>query len=130
MSWERIKAMASEPNFAVLSTLMPDGRPQSQLMWIDAEESYLVVNTEVHRRKYRNVVADPRVTVTVFDRTDPYRYVEGRGEVVEIIHGDRARAHIDELSEKYRGRPYDAEIKSTRVMLRIRLDRIVPGNTD
>jgi hypothetical protein len=50
---------------------------------------------------------------------DPYRFVEVRGEVVEKVKGQEAREHIDELSLKYRGKPYQTQIQSERVVLRI-----------
>ncbi len=63
---------------------------------------------------------DPRVTVTIWDRADPYTYAEVRGRVAEIVRGAAAREHIDALSRKYRGRDYDeAKITSERVILRI-----------
>lgn len=46
---------------------------------------------------------DPRVTVTILDRTNPYRFAEVRGQVVETVGGEEARRHIDELSHKYNG---------------------------
>jgi PPOX class probable F420-dependent enzyme len=112
-------------NFAALTTLLPDGHPQTQVMWIDANEQHLLVNTEVHRQKFRNVERDPRVTVTIWDMEDPYRFVEVRGEVVEKVKGQEAREHIDELSQKYRGKPYQTQIQSERVVLRIAPSRQV-----
>ena len=111
--------LARGQNFAALTTLLPGGHPQTQVMWIDANEQHLLVNTEVHRQKFRNVERDPRVTVTIWDKEDPYRFVEVRGEVVEKVKGSEARKHIDELSQKYRGRPYQSRIRSERVVLRI-----------
>ncbi|MDQ3863346.1 MAG: PPOX class F420-dependent oxidoreductase [Actinomycetota bacterium] len=111
--------LARGTNFAALTTLLPGGHPQTQVMWVDADEQELLVNTEVHRQKYRNVERDPRVTVMIWDKEDPYRFVEVRGEVVEKVKGARAREHIDELSQKYLGRPYQTPIRSERVMLRI-----------
>ena len=37
-------------------------------------------SSEVHRQKFRNVERDPRVTLMIWDRNDPYRIVEVRGE--------------------------------------------------
>jgi PPOX class probable F420-dependent enzyme len=111
--------LARGQNFAALTTLLPGGHPQTQVMWIDANEQHLLVNTEVHRQKFRNVERDPRVTVTIWDMEDPYRFVEVRGEVVEKVKGQEAREHIDELSLKYRGKPYQTQIQSERVVLRI-----------
>jgi PPOX class probable F420-dependent enzyme len=115
----RVLELARGQNFAALTTLLPDGHPQTQVMWVDADEQHLLVNTEVHRQKFRNVERDPRVTVTIWDMEDPYLFVEVRGEVVEKVKGQEAREHIDELSLKYRGKPYQTQIQSERVVLRI-----------
>jgi PPOX class probable F420-dependent enzyme len=111
--------LARAQNFAALTTLLSSGHPQTQVMWVDANEQHLLINTEVHRQKFRNVERDPRVTVTIWDKEDPYRFVEVRGEVVEKVKGQEARKHIDELSQKYRGKPYQTQIRSERVVLRI-----------
>ena len=111
--------LARGQNFGALTTLLPDGHPQTQVMWVDADEQHLLVNTEVHRQKFRNVERDPRVTVTIWDLEDPYRFVEVRGEVVEKVKGQEAREHIDKLSLKYRGKPYQTQIQSERVVLKI-----------
>ena len=117
---ETVKQLAQQPNFAALTTLMPDGQPQTQVMWVDADDSHVLINTEVDRQKWRNVEKDPRVTVTVIDRENPYHYAEVRGRVVEQVRGDVARAHIDQLSQKYFGRDYDpAMIQTERVIFRI-----------
>lgn len=117
---DRIRALANGPNFAAFTTLLGDGMPMTHVMWVAADDDHVLINTEVHRQKYRNVGRDPRVAVTIIDREDPYRFGEVRGTVVETVTGDEARAHIDELSQKYRGRPYDAgNITSERVILRI-----------
>jgi PPOX class probable F420-dependent enzyme len=115
----KILELARGKNFAALTTMLPSGHPQTQVMWVDADEDHLLINTEVHRQKYRTVERDPRVTVMVWDQADPYRFVEVRGEVVEKVKGPDAREHIDELSQKYHGRPYGNTVQSERVMLRI-----------
>ncbi|MDX1449292.1 MAG: PPOX class F420-dependent oxidoreductase [Acidimicrobiia bacterium] len=123
MLQEKTKALATGKNFAVLTTLMPDGSPQSHVMWVDADDTHLYINTEIHRQKFKNIQRDPRVTVTVIDSDDGYSFVEVRGRVVETIGGQRARDHIDELSQRYFGRPYRNQIKSERVILKIEPQR-------
>jgi PPOX class probable F420-dependent enzyme len=118
-----VRALATGKNFAVLSTLLPSGQPQSQVMWVDADAHHLLINTEVHRAKFHNVERDPRVTVTVIDASNPYHYAEVRGRVVETVRGEEARAHIERLSERYTGGPYGGRIESERVILRIEPDR-------
>jgi PPOX class probable F420-dependent enzyme len=86
-----ILELARGQNFAALTTLLPSGHPQTQVMWVDANEQQLLVNTEVHRQKVRNVERDSRVTLMIWDKEDPYRFVEVRGEVVEKVKGPEAR---------------------------------------
>lgn len=118
-----VRDLATGPNFATISVLLSSGHPMTHVMWVDADDDHVLINTEVHRAKFRAVERDPRVTVTIWERDDPYSYAEVRGRVVETIRGDAARAHIDALSRKYRGRDYDpAAITSERVILRIAPD--------
>lgn len=120
-----ITELATGRNFAALTTLMPDGQPQTQVMWVDADDRHVLINTEVDRQKHRNVQRDPRVTVTVMDSENPYHYIEVRGRVVEEIRGPEARAHIDACSQRYNGQPYPAEaIGTERVILRIEPSKV------
>lgn len=123
-----LRELAQQKNFAAMTTLMPDGQPQTQLMWVHADDEHLLINTEVGRQKFRNVERDPRVTVTVFDAENPYRYIEARGRVVSTEAGEVARAQIDELSEKYTDGPYANPIGTERVILRIEVDKVHRNN--
>jgi PPOX class probable F420-dependent enzyme len=116
---DEIKALAQGKNFATLTTLLPSGQPMTHVMWVDADDDYILINTETHRQKYKNVAADPRVTVAIIDAGNPYHYAEVRGNVVGEVTGPAARAHIDQLSEKYTGGPYGNPITSERVILQI-----------
>ena len=119
-----VRTLASGPNFATITTLLPDGMPQTHVMWVDCDDDHVLINTEVHRSKYRNTRRDPRVTVTVIDKDNPYHYAEVRGRVVDTVGGDEARKHIDALCEKYLGSPYDQKSVTTeRVILRIAPER-------
>ena len=110
--------LARGANYGSITTMLPSGRLQTQVIWVHTDGERLVVNTEVHRQKFKNVEQDSRVTLTIRDEQDPYRYAEVRGRVVETVGGQRARDHIDELSQKYHGEDYDPDdIKSERVML-------------
>lgn len=107
--------------FATLTTLLSDGRPAAQVMWIDCDDECVLINTELHRQKFKNVEGDPRVTVCVWEKDDPYHYLEVRGDVVEIVGGEAARQHIDQLALRYFDRLYrDDDIQSERVILRVR----------
>jgi PPOX class probable F420-dependent enzyme len=117
---EGVRRLAKGRNFAVLTTLLPDGQPMAHVMWVDCDDEHIVINTEAHRQKVGNIRRDPRVTVTIWDAADPYRYAEVRGEVVETMAGPEARAHIDELSMRYYGHEYRNRIQSERRLLKIK----------
>jgi PPOX class probable F420-dependent enzyme len=117
---ETIKRLATEGrNIAAVTTLMPDGTPQTTPVWVDADGEHILLNTEVHRQKFRNVTRDPRITVTIWDADRPFEYSELRGKVVDTVTGAEARAHIDQLSQKYVGNDYANPIQSERVILKV-----------
>ena len=49
--------LAQGANYAALTTLFPNGNPQTQVMWVDADENYLYMNTEIHRENYAFICA-------------------------------------------------------------------------
>ncbi len=116
---DKVRSLAEGPNFAAISSLMPDGQPQTHVMWVGCDDDHLLINTEVHRRKFKNIEADPRVTVIIWDIEDPYSFVEVRGRVVETITGEAALANINDLANKYTGADYAPVVESERVVLRI-----------
>ncbi len=75
--------------FGSLSTLMPDGSPQTNPVWVDYQNGELWVNSAVGRLQRQNVKRDPRVSVAVIDPDNPYRFVEVRGRVHEITQQRR-----------------------------------------
>jgi len=114
--------------FAHVVTLLPDGAPHPTPVWIDydADADRLLVNTERHRRKTRNVERNPSVAASMLDPDDPYRYLSVIGEV-EAITTEGAREHIDKLSRRYTGGDYSTPIETERVILRIAPDRAFSG---
>jgi len=119
----RVRELAQGPNFAVTTTVNADGSMQSLVTWVDADDEFLYVNTEVERQRARNVARDSRMTVLIFDGDSWWGAVEVRGRVVDMVRGPEAREHIDTLARKYTGEPYANPIGSERVMLRIAPDR-------
>lgn len=109
--------LAAGRNFAAVSTVVPSGQVQAQMIWVGLQGGKLVLNTETYRAKHRNIEQDRRITVLIRDEQDPYRYAELRGRVSDTATGSLAREQLDELARKYTGGPYPAEaIKSERVI--------------
>jgi PPOX class probable F420-dependent enzyme len=113
------------PSPCFLSTLMPDGSPQMTQTWVDTDGRDVLINTVRGHQKVRNVERDPRVALNVADPDDPSRYFEVRGRVTEVTE-DGAREHIDELSQRYIGRPYPwfGGRDQVRLLVRISPERV------
>jgi PPOX class probable F420-dependent enzyme len=118
-----LKPYLGSKSFAVLTTLFPDGRPHSHMMWFDLSDEHLRINTETGRVKYQHLQRDPRCSLVVFEPDKPYRFVEIQGTAIEFITGATARAHIDSLAHRYRGSDYSRPIATERVIVQIRADR-------
>jgi PPOX class probable F420-dependent enzyme len=79
--------------YAVLATVMPDGQPQSTVVWCDYDGTHVLINTMRGFRKEKNMRANPRVTLLAYDQCNPLRSLEVRGTVVEMTETG-ALAHL------------------------------------
>ncbi len=115
-----------EPVHGVLSTMMPGGQPQSSIVWVDYDGTYVLINTTLERQKGRNMRANPKVALLVIDPKNGSRWIEVRGNVVEIRR-EGAEAHADQLTQRYTGKkrfygdiyPTGQKQKETRVIVKI-----------
>jgi PPOX class probable F420-dependent enzyme len=105
-------------NYAVLATVNSDGSPQTSVVWIGRDGADLLMSTVEGRVKHRNMVRDPRVSVTIIDSGDPENYVELRGRVT--MTPDVGRTVDTALSWKYDGRDPGADRPgAVRVVVRM-----------
>lgn len=111
--------------FAHFATLTPAGAPHVTPVWIDydAAANRILVNTERGRRKERNLRRDPAVGLSILDPDDPYRHLSVIGTATECTP-EGAREHIDELSQRYLGRPYPNTVRTERLIVRIRPEEL------
>src|SRR5579871_1749409 len=91
-----------KPVFVTLVTVMPSGQPQATPVWIDYDGDYVLVNTARGRQKDKNMQRNAKVTVLAVDPTNPYRWIEIRGKIADIVE-EGALEHINKLAGKYRG---------------------------
>jgi PPOX class probable F420-dependent enzyme len=101
---DRVRALFDGAHFAVLSTVDPDGRPQSTVVWVGRDGDDLLFALPGRRRKTANLRRDPRAAVTVFDPASPYESVQVQGTATLTDEPDGAL--VEELSLKYTGGPY------------------------
>jgi PPOX class probable F420-dependent enzyme len=119
----RARALFDEPHHVTVSTIDPDGRPQSSLVWARTDGDDVLFSTIKGRRKHANLTRDPRLTALVFDPADPYTYAEVRGTA--IITDDPAAELINELALKYTGEAFGERPGERRVIVRITPQRVV-----
>jgi PPOX class probable F420-dependent enzyme len=120
----RTGTLFDEKNFAVLSTLEPDGKPHSTVVWVKREGDDLLFALPRSRRKTANLLRDPRAAVAIFDPANPYESVQVQGTA--SIEDDPDGKLIDELSHKYTGGPYPgfAGPNPEWVSVRIRAEKV------
>lgn len=118
---EQYQDLLDSKQLIVLATINQDGSPQTSPVWFQFKDDTLFINSAKGRLKDRNMRARPQISGSIVDPANPYRYVELRGEVVEIIE-QGADEHIDFLAQRYMGvekYPYHKD-KETRVIYKIK----------
>jgi PPOX class probable F420-dependent enzyme len=122
--------LLTRPICGVLTTMGPDGQPQSSLVWADWDGECARVNTTLERRKGQNLLANPRVSLLVVDPDNTSRFVQIRGDAELVRQG--AAEHLDALTRRYTGHPsyyghvfpLEQQARETRVIVRIHARRV------
>ena len=115
------------PVNVVLTTVMPDGQPQTTPIWCNLDGNDILINTMKGFQKEKNMRANPKVSLLAYRLNSAHFNVEIRGQVVEMTK-EGALEHLNELNLLYTGKPnffgdgIDAELihKFTPVKVRIR----------
>ena len=112
--------------------MMPNGHPQSSIVWCDlSAEGYVRVNTTKERQKGRNMIRNPKISIVVIDPEDSGRFIELRGDVE--ITGEGALEHLDVITRQYTDKnyyygeifPIEQKEKETRIICNLKPQRIV-----
>ena len=109
-------------NYAVLATVNPDGSPQTSVIWVGRDGGDVLFSTVEGRVKHRNMVRDPRVSISVIDWVDPENYIELRGRV--SMTPDVGRQLDTQLSWKYDSKdPGEDRPGAVRVAVRLVVEK-------
>jgi PPOX class probable F420-dependent enzyme len=122
--------LLARPVCGVFTTMNRDGRPESSLVWLDHDGEGARINTTLERRKGRNLVASPKVSLLVVDPDNTGRFIQIRGDAELVTDG--ALEHLDALTRKYTRHPayygfvypLEQRARETRVIVRIRARRV------
>lgn len=121
---ENLAYLLERPFYGVLGTIRPDATVQVSPMWFERVGDTIRFTHTVKRAKYRNLQANPSMSFAVFDPELPFRHLELRGHLAEVI-ADPEAAFFERLAARY-GKP---EMKTPdapdRVILVMQVDRVV-----
>ena len=130
---DELKTAINGNAFCAMATHLNTNEIQNHLMWIDYLENSLIINTEKGRQKTYNIRNDNNISLVIFEPEAMYSSWEIRGIVEMVIDDHSANEHIDKLSNRYTGHPYnrdkditwdEAEIKD-REMWKIKVNKLV-----
>jgi PPOX class probable F420-dependent enzyme len=120
LSSRQVALLTSGKHFGVVATVDADGRPQTSVIWVDSDGEHLVFNTTNARAKGRNLRENPRISISVWDNDDPYRYFEVEG--IAELDEEGAADHIHALSLRYEQRRFRTPFD--RVIVRVTATRV------
>jgi len=102
---------------AVLGTVGASGRPQLSGVWFLTEGDTVKFSLNTTRQKVKNLQANPKASVLIFDEKSPYRYLEIRGDAE--VTPDPDYEFADQVGAKYgsdlrtRDQPGDSRVVVT-----------------
>lgn len=86
--------------FAHVASLGPSGEPQNSPVWFDWDGTHIRFSLTKTRQKYRNLTEDPRISLSILDPSNSYRYLEVRGEL-DRVDEDPDIDFISRMAKKY-----------------------------
>ena len=123
--------LVEKPHHGVLTTIMPNGQPQSSIVWCDYDGDKILINTTKERQKGKNLLKNSKISLLIIDPKDLDRFLSIRGDVEIIEKG--ALDHLDQVTRKftkydhYYGNIYPLEQKNkeTRIICKINPKKII-----
>ena len=96
-----VRAFLSDPHYATIATIDPDGAPRQAVIWFTLDGDEIVVNSLVGRRWPANLLRDPRVSLAIVDRHDGLRWVGMSTIARPVTDQPTAQADIAGMARRY-----------------------------
>ena len=101
----KIQRKFEEETIIWMATVRPDGRPHLIPIWFVTQDNSVYVRTMKESVKFRNLLQNPKVSISVQDGSKP---IIGEGEMIEYF-SPGTNPEIDHLfDEKYDWTDYDS----------------------
>jgi PPOX class probable F420-dependent enzyme len=128
----QIRDFIADTRFVSIATIDPDGGPRQAVVWYRLDGDDIVINSAIGRRWPANLLRDPRISLTLIDGSDGYRWVGLTGTVTAIRDQETAQADIAEMARRYHADdPAKAERliagrfeRQERITFRVRIDAV------
>ena len=121
---QSVKTLLLDKAYGHVVTSSNQGKPQVTMVWMDVDGDEVLFNTAEGRRKAQNLRRDPRIIVSVQDRSNPQAYAvfHGKARITETGADD----HIDKLAKRFLGadKYQFRQPGEKRLIVRISVDRI------
>lgn len=125
---ERLRDLLSDDvkAFASLALTRKDGTPHVSPVWFAWDGEHVILNTARNRVKDRILKRRPRVSMSIMDPSNPYRYVLITGPVVDETE-QGGYEQISALNVKYHGNAdYPKRPGEVRVTYKVRPESVFP----
>jgi PPOX class probable F420-dependent enzyme len=128
----RVRDFIGATRFTSIATIDPDGAPRQAVVWYRLDGDHIVLNSAVGRRWPANLLRDARISLSIQDAVDGYRWVGLTGRATPITDQATAQADIAEMARRYHADdPDEAEAlianrvqKQDRISFRVRIDGV------
>ncbi len=101
MEGDELTTFLDRPLMAIVSTVSPSGAPHAVPVWYRYDGDRITVWTTTTRQWVKNVLADPRVAVTVAEGAPPFAAVTMRGQAEVVEDEDWVHAEIRAITARY-----------------------------
>ena len=120
---ESLAQFLAEPIAAVVGTTRKNGTAQLVPVWYEYRHGLIWLNSWRGSDWARHIEQQGSATLLILDPNNMYRYAEIQARLLESTD-EGGREHIDALSYRYSGRPYQFESDRQRFILKLEPTRI------
>jgi PPOX class probable F420-dependent enzyme len=92
--------LLERPLYGSLGTIRPDNTVQVNPMWFEFDGEHVRFTHTTTRAKYRNLQHNPSMSLLVTDSDDPFRYLELRGALAEVVPDPEGSFYV-RLGQRY-----------------------------
>ncbi len=98
---EEMAELLAGDHLAVISTIGPDGYPQSTPVWYLPDGDAVGIVADADSVKVRNIQRNPKISITIASEARPYRYVVFKGDAE--LHTSGVDDYPPRMAERYLG---------------------------